>query len=246
MEQHIFKNMEEYMLSAQNIIRYNKQHSISDSNITLHKHKDSKAIISHKNETIFIPFQKDKLFWSFYIILNGFDTYEFVKNDSFKIEKTFKIQSIEKLRNIKDKLKEFKMKRNVIEDELLNCDTITIKGLEALCLIYNVSLIYISTKKYYDFLFGENKSDIVSGVIINTKNNEHGVSYDCNNTYVSNIRTNYWKMESINKPIRGLSAYTIKDLQDIAIKLEIDLLDNECPSKKKNKKQLYEEILVKL
>ena len=244
--EHIFEDIEEYMLSAQNIIKYNKN-NFKGVIQKQEKQKHNNIIISPiKKETTFIPFQKDKLFWSFYIILNGFDAYEFVKNDSFKTEKNFKIQSIEKLRNIKDKLKEFKMKRNAIEDEFVNSETITIKGLEALCLIYNVPLLYVAKKKYYEFLFGTNES--IKGIILETENNERGVSYDCDNTYISNIRSNYWQIESIHKPIRGLSAYTIKELQDIASKLEIGLfnLDSETLSKKKNKKQLYEEILGKL
>lgn len=252
--EHIFEDIEEYMLSAQNIIKYNKKNYESINNLQKNKKHNNTILSPIKKETIFIPFQKDKLFWSFYIILNGFDAYEFVKNDSFKTEKNFKIQSIEKLRNIKDKLKELKIKRNEIEDELVNSDCITIKGIETLCMLYNVSLMYVAKKKYYEFLFGATETESegeninIKGIIIETENNEYGIKYECDNIYISNIRTNYWQIESIHKPIRGLSAYTIKDLQDIANKLDVGLLnlDSETLNKKKNKKQLYEEILGKL
>lgn len=243
--EHIFNDIEEYMLSSHNISRYTKNHFFVKDSQMISTNKLNKK--THKpDEIMFIPFQKDKLFWSFYIILHGFESYEFIKNDSFKIEKAFKIQSIEKLRDIKDKLKEFKIKRNEIENELVNIDTISIKGLEALCLIYNVSMMYISGKKYYEFLFNTLEKENIKGVIIHTENNEYGIRHDINYEYISKIRDNNWKLESIHKRIRGLSAYTIKELQTIATKLEISIIDINIPTKKKNKKQLYEEILSKL
>jgi hypothetical protein len=77
----------------------------------------------------YTPYNKgDKLFWCFYIILNGYEDYELNKSNAFAIEKQFKIQSVEKLKSIKSKLKEMKLKRTEMEDELANKQKITIKG----------------------------------------------------------------------------------------------------------------------
>jgi len=104
-----------------------------------------------KKEENFTPLQKDKLFWCFYIILKGIDDYEMNKNTAFATEKKFKIDTVEKLRFMKDKLKELKIKRNDIEDELVNKECISTKSLQVLCLIYKISIIYISGKKYSNF-----------------------------------------------------------------------------------------------
>ena len=132
-KEHIFNGIEEYMLSASNIIRYNKDYNSSKtehSNSLLNNQVSGKSKKEAFKEIFFIPSQKDKLFWCFYILLNGFDDYEFSKNDSFKTEKSLKISSVEKLRSIKDKLKELKIKRNEMENEFVNTETITLKGLE--------------------------------------------------------------------------------------------------------------------
>lgn len=247
-KQHIFDSIEEYMLSTANILRYNKDFTKSvhaNNNISGNTQSNNKSDAQKSKketfkQTFFIPSQKDKLFWCFYILFNGFNDYEFIKNDSFKTEKQFKISSVEKMRTMKDKLKQFKIKRSEMENELVNNITITLKGLETLCLIYDISLIYISGKKYYDITFG----DKLSGVIIKKDNGEYAIKYEFDEEYITNIRNNYWLLESITKPLKAATAYTIKQLQTIAEKLEISLTNED--SKKKTKKQLYENILEKI
>ena len=67
--EHIFKDKEEYMLAAQNIFKYIKT-ICKDVIQKQEKQKHNNIITSPiKKETMFIPFQKDKLFWSFYVSL---------------------------------------------------------------------------------------------------------------------------------------------------------------------------------
>jgi hypothetical protein len=193
-----------------------------------------------KKEENFTPLQKDKLFWCFYIILKGIDDYEMNKNTAFATEKKFKIDTVEKLRFMKDKLKELKIKRNEIEDELVNKDCISTKSIQVLCLIYKVSIIYISGKKYSEFLFAE--SDKITGII--EQNKELSVKNTIDMEYISTVRKSYWFIENIQKPLNAPSAYTIKDLQDISTKLGINLVSNL--GKNKTKQLLYEEILTKM
>jgi hypothetical protein len=107
-------------------------------------------ISQHKN--IFSQIAKD-LENPLYNLACVIDDYEMNKNTAFATEKKFKIDTVEKLRFMKDKLKELKIKRNEIEDELVNKDCISTKSLQVLCLIYKISIIYISGKKYSEFLF---------------------------------------------------------------------------------------------
>jgi len=194
-----------------------------------------------KQETHFTPFQKDKLFWSFYIILKGFDEYELHHSDHFAIEKNFKIAAVEKMRDLKDELKEAKLKRNEIEDELVNKEMITLKGLHALCLVHKVSITYIYGRMYCEFFHAIAVSTSPSsGVIIKMGTNENSVKYDATEDYLTSIRSNYWKIENSHKPLGSSGAYTLKDLQDICTKLEIPLT-NET-GKNKLKTALYEDI----
>jgi hypothetical protein len=195
------------------------------------------AAIIKKKETHFTPVQKDKLFWSFYIILKGFDDYELHQPGHFALEKNFKISTVEKMRSLKNELKEAKLKLNELEDELANKEMITLKGLHALCLVHKVSITYIYGRMYCEFLYG---ADASTGVIIKIGATDNSVKYDANEEYIKSIRDNFWKIENVQKPLGSAGAYSLKELQDICTKLEIPIT-NET-GKNKLKTALYEDI----
>ena len=250
-----YTSLKEFMFTSENIENINNSYkkrndhrgkSIRDGSGVKHEvmSKDDPGAKHEpiiKKEENFTPLQKDKLFWCFYIILKGIDDYEMNKNTAFASEKKFKIDTVEKLRFMKDKLKELKIKRNEIEDELVNKDCITTKGLQVLCLIYKISIIYISGKKYTEFLFAED--DKITGIIEEGREmKDLSVKNTVDLEYISTVRKSYWFIENIQKPLSAPSAYTIKELQDISTKLGINLVSNL--GKNKTKQLLYEEILT--
>jgi hypothetical protein len=199
----------------------------------------------------FTPFQKDKLFWCFFIILNGYEEYEMNRSNSFSLEKQIKIETVEKLKSIKDKLKDLKLKRTELEDELVNKPVISLKGLCALCLVHNVSITYIFGRKYCEIANETGHSEATKkGIIIQNDKKEDSLKWtenelDKTNTdYLTKIREEYWLIENIQKPLKSPSAYTLTELQSIAEKLEIEThaLVNE-KTKAKTKTKLYEDIL---
>ena len=199
-----------------------------------------------KNETSFTPFQKDKLFWCFYVLHNGFTEYEMHHTGHYALEKAFKISSVEKLRTMKAQIKELKLKINEVEDELVNKEQITIKGLHVLCLVHKVSITYIYGKQYCEFLYG----DTVKGIIQRNEKKEHSLLYE--DTILETIKHTHWFIENVQKPLKAPSAYTVKELQDICEKLDIILTFKQKTAigqiveKHKLKKELYEDILSKL
>jgi len=234
--EHIFNELDEYMFSTKNMFKYfpdRKKSAPTESKKVKNTHEKSEDIS-------YIPHHKDKLFWSFYILLHGFDKYEFVRNDGFKTEKMFKIATIEKLRGMKDVLKEAKLKRNEIEDELANQQKITLNGLHALCLVYGVSVTYVFNRKYCEFLCG----DTSHGVIMCSDKGEDGVKYEADEAYMTRIRNNYWKVTDPKTPLKAFSHYTLKELQEICSRLELNVLDSA--GRKRSKKDIYEIILNKL
>jgi len=189
-----------------------------------------------KNATeIVASHSQDSLFWCFFIILNGQHEYEI--NSSFKREKEFKIESIEKLRSFKSELKAFKLRLSVIEDELLNQKKISIISLAALCLLHKINVLYIWDRKYFEII---NNADEKINIILN-KNKEDTILYDTSLETTNYYRDNYWCVENINKPLKSITGYTHKELLTIAQKLDIKDL-----SSKKTKKEMYEKILEKL
>lgn len=206
----------------------------------------------------FTPSQSNSLFWCFYIIYNGFGSYEYESN-YFTAEQQFKIQTIEKVKSGEGKaaLKEHKISKTCFEGGLLGCTNINAKTLYALCLCYNLNIFYIYKNTYYEMI-----SDIKKPVHIvkyNAETNNYSIrlpvdtsateTFSKHSEYIEKIKETYWKLDNLEKPLRPITAYSVQDLITICSKLEIDI-DFICETTKKNKKktkaQLYADILQKL
>ena len=219
--------------------------TLSNQNITMPS--ENITITENKKYNNFTPHNFDKLFWCFYIILNGLDNYEINKEHYFETEKNFKIKSVEKLRKFMTDSSDIKSYNvNEIEDELVNQKKISLKTLHCLCVIYGINIIYTYDNKYYEFIYDKTESTNghVDGIIFLNNNKEPTLKLDFNNEYISNIRKNYWQIESVAKPLKSPSAYNAKEIQDICSKLNIPL--NDPMGKKKTKPMLYEDILKTL
>ena len=263
-----YKHLSGYILNNNNIKKYSsfldKNFTSTNDvnilyNITNHeenkenKHLESKSKLESDQETVhvsdidyFTPELNDKLFWCFYIIYYGIETYEINKDIEFKIEKDFKINVISKIREKKDILKKYKIKKNDLEDEFINQHKITHKGLFALCLIYDINICYIWDHKYIEMIHCDNNIYIItlkdrkpSVLIPNSQEKIEGNKII--NNILNDCRKNNWKIENINKPLKGISSYTLPQLKEIATYLKIDKLDKN--NKPKAKKYLYAEIL---
>ena len=135
----------------------------------------------------------------------------------------------------------------------MNKEKLSLKGVQAFCFIYKLSVMYVSGRKYCEFLYKQGTSpelqqysDIVDNsktfVIIKTPTKEDGINRNADDAYINNVRDTYWKMENVNKPLKGVSAYSLSELQDICSKMTISLEDTET-KKKKTMKVLYQELL---
>ncbi len=239
-------------------------HNDKQSNIKQSKPQLSNNNVSESKEEdktpFFIPQEKDKLFWSLFIFINGEYEYKMVQKNAntFSIEKKWKIDTLEKLKekDVIDFLKLHKIKSADLEDELMNKERLSLKGLQLFCMIYKLSIIYVSGRKYCEFIYKsgtppsspelQQYSDIADNsktfVIMNMPNKEDGIYRNPDEAYIKNIRDTYWKMENVHKPLKGVSAYSLHELQEICSKMEIALEDKET-KKKKTMKVLYQELL---
>jgi len=236
--EHIFKDLNEYMLTSENMLRYMYVDDISQKS---QKKQTKKTVKVKIQNDIFYPYQKDEMFWCFLISLKGIDFYKFSNEHTFIYEKEFKIDSVEKLREKKDILKQHKIKLNQIEDELVNKPKISLFTLHALCIVYNISILYVWGKKYCDFNYGDKSETIV---ITDDSQQKIGIKHDAKAEEIKNILNNYWYIDNPLKPLRAVSAYSSKELQVICEKLEIPIIESN--GKKMNKKTLYENIMQKL
>ena len=187
------------------------------------------------------PHQTDKLFWCFYIIRQGKDAYEYVGQGEFKVESSTKIQTIEQLGNYKAQLKQCKLKNNDIENELLNEKRITISGLQALCIVHNISLMYVCGRTYYEINLNNTE---VHHLIEKYDSTKISVRTDVGKDKIVNIRKNYFRIVNINKPLLSISSYKLDQLREFCVKFNISAYD--ALGRQKKKAKLYEEIIQQI
>jgi len=110
------------------------------------------------NKDFFFPREKDGLFWCFFIMKYGKDMYKDLGKTNIVIERKWKIDYIEILRNNKQLLKNNKMAPLThIENFLLNEEKIDIKTFLALCLVENLHVMHIHKNTYHEI--GEEEDD---------------------------------------------------------------------------------------
>ncbi len=225
---------------------------------TEHEHEHKNKICNNIKYTTGIenfvtPSQNDTLFWCFYIIYNGYSCYEYEKN-YFTAEQQFKIQTIERVKKGENKniLKENKISKNSFESGLMTT-SISPKMLNALCLFYNINVLFVYKKTYYEICVNSEKSVYVIKYIAET--NKYSVylptvlnvgepSTD-HLKYIEKIKENYWKRDNIEKPLLAITTYSVSELTNICSKLNISII-NETSNKKKTKAELYKNIVEKI
>ena len=164
---------------------------------------------------------KDNMFWIFYKL---FDI-NYEKYPDFETESKLKFELLSKFDNKKEIFKEYKLKKEEIENDLIYNKVISVPGFIALCLYYNINIIITNKKTYFPvgtFDCVETKFPVLS--------------YDNNNfKLISNnleYFKNYYKLPGINKSLEVISKYKVSELKDIAINNEISIDGN--------KKDIYE------
>lgn len=216
----------------------------------LSKYNEPFKINNHKNFA-------DKLFWIFYKIVNNLNDVDLEHINSFKVMKEFKINSVEKLQTQKNILKNFKIQKGLVEDDLTNNEKITFKTFHALCVLYLVNVIVIRDNNTYCVLCTNNDEKIInlqnykllkiSNVKMSPGFNNFDIDLVNSNTSeeeLQEILKSYYAIENIDKPLKAFSNYKLDDLVIIAEKLNINIYDEH--SKKKKKQELYKNILQKL
>ena len=202
-------------------------------------------IIMNDSYLFYITRDKDKLFWAFYIILNGEDAYKYLKT-KFVTEKEIKISSVEKMRKLPNVFKQYKLNKVRIENELSGDVPLTLEGFYGLCIIYNISAIFMK-KNCYCELYGLGDSSVTH--IIEEVEGGLGVHVfkrkEASLDYAKRVRESKWKMENVLTPIKSISSYTHAELFEIYNKVVCTHKDTgftESFKEKKTKQFLYDRI----
>jgi hypothetical protein len=238
----VFDELQNYILNDENI---NKSLKMKITNSNSKNEKPANIIKSTiKKSDLFIPNQQDSLFWCFYIMKNGEISYETLNNKNSLVAKQIKIDLVSTIRKNKDTLKIYKFdSKTNIENNLANDNNINSKTFLSLCAIENMNVIYISKKTYYELLMNDtNITYIVHELQSDSKYyNKYGFELATEDS-INKTKSSLYKLDSVDKPIKAISAYKVTDLMEICNKLVIETTNKET-GKNKSKKDLYESII---
>lgn len=191
--------------------------------------------------------EKDKLLWAFYIMLNGEDAYKYLKT-KFVADKEVRIKSVEKLHTMSNVFKQHKLNKGRIEAELSSDALLTLEGFFGLCIIYNLSAVFIKRNCYCE-LYGLGDSD--NPYLIEEFDNGIGIhvfkNKESSAEMAKDVRKTKWKMENVLAPIKSISSYTHSELLEIYNKVmsmskESKELQQQYVKEKKTKQYLYDYI----
>jgi hypothetical protein len=210
--------LKEHMLTGENFKRY-----ISD----IIKQDISYENIDNSSEFYEVK-EEDSLFWSFYIVTFGMEKYLMYKGKHYTLQQKLKIAAIESLKDNKTILKQYKLSKMVIEQNLLYDTHISYASFLYLCMYYKQNIVLIDGRVYYECI--GNPAD--TKITMFKKKNHHYVIY---NKPEKDYALHYYKIDNVSKRLLSISSYKVADLQDICKKLKLEL-DGK-------KKDLYERIV---
>ena len=264
-----FEELNEYMFSGKNLVKYLKNENLNTSEkIDTTKYREQKKenyknekvrktdstdkmenlinqkeTLKNEDDNIFIPKEKDQLFWCYFVMKNGFSTYEHPNTTSFENEKMIKIKSIDDLRLHKQQLKNKNLKniKEICEDELVNKSQISLKTFTALCVIANMNFLYIENRKCFPCICEEDESIN----IIYKKGNYYICDMDISKEKMRETMKNYFIVENIEKPLKSISSYKSQELMDLCGKLGVVLETGKEGGKEKKitKPVMYEKLV---
>lgn len=147
-----------------------------------------------------------------------------------------KIELIHIIRENKSKLKQYRLKANQIETNLMD-KIINIETFFAFTILNNFNFIYLSDKVYYENVIEkENKTVVVKEIM---RNKKYSILID--DTFnVEQLKQKRLLIEKINKPLKPIARYKLKELQEICTKFNIPYLNEN--NKNLKKKDLYKKI----
>ena len=235
----VFNELQDYILNEENI-----QKSLRMKLTYCKNEKPVKQNIIIKKQDIFTPNQNDTLFWCYFIIKNGDIAYETLNNKNALVAKQMKIDFVSVIRKNKDIVKTYKFDTiSNIESNLANDNSLSKKTFLTLCAIENINIIFINKKTYFELLMKDTDIIYVVHELSNNSNYNNKYGFEiARKENISNIKETLYKIENIDKPIKGLSSYKVQDLIDICVKLAIESINKET-GKHKSKKDLYELII---
>ena len=164
-------------------------------------------------KNIFFPNKKDKLFWCYFILRYGFDSYNSIDSHHFTVEKKEKEKCIELLENNKAKIKQRKLKYN--PNDLLYDLHMSLDMFFSLCCACDINIIFVEKKTFFSLI---DNSKSKTNYIYYHKKGGYGIYLkqldDISKTHIERV--------SLTKYLRSISAYRLDDVKKMCDILKIE------------------------
>ena len=212
-------------------------------NIVNEQVKNKKKIVKkeEKIKNIFIPEEEDSLFWCYVILKYGYSEYELKREKKYESQSELKINLVYSLRNNKELLKQMKLRKTKLEENLVSDKKINLDVFLFLIRLNKFNIVYMDDNIYYE----ENNNDEEKKYII--KYNKHQDNYgilEISDKELMEEKENKLIVLNISKPIKALSSYKVVELKEICKRLKINIM--KTTTKCKTKKELYQLIQEKI
>jgi hypothetical protein len=166
---------------------------------------------------LIIPDRIDTLFWCIYISHYGYDTYMNIHNKYMNEEFVEKTKIMEYLKANKNILKTINKKITInahqeIMSELLTNKKTSVLAIHAFAVYYKTNIVVENTFNgtYIDFVFNDDAKWIHLKYI---SRGRYGISE------IRPIANLGIKLDSTDKPLRGISTYKVAELEELANKI---------------------------
>ena len=198
--------LKKHMLTSENFKRY-----ISD----IIKQDISYQKLDQSPE-FYVVKEDDSLFWSFFIVTFGMEKYIMNKGKNYDLQQKIKISAIESMKDNKTILKQYKLSKTEIEQNLLYDTQITYASFMYLSLLHKQNIVIIDGRVYYECIGNPNDSSLT----MFKKDNHHYVIYSM---VEKDYALQYYKITNMSKRILSISSYKLVDLQNMCKKLKLQV-----------------------
>jgi len=207
---------------------------------------------------IFYPTRKNSVFWCVYLGEYGMSQYMLDEHKYANVEVNERQKMLDYFRDSSNAMK-LKEGNNKVSNALIqeiNADIAVSNHRDprslfhlmiAMSVFYKKTIYLVRKNKYLVFSFYKYENEmedlnLENTLLIHMKNDrEYGISQDITMDVLHNIIQNKYRLESYDKPLKGISSYKVCNLEDISRRLDVEICDEQGIALKKP--ELYNKLL---